>query len=326
MTSTSIASPATQIVTPGPDGWASVRAWSPLAPNTWRTLGVLEVPPGGVIEHVAIGVIGQGAKLEDVDVWCPAIFAGWLSIPAFTEACRDVRLVDRVPFYARNRAEVAVDVDARFRVGKSAPPALPDLSSPYYASRAWRETYYRGVPVLKCPLDLWVMQEILYEVKPTLLIETGTFMGGSALYFLDVLDTIMKHLEADVFSIDVETRPDLPEPGEINYLVGSSTSEEILTKVREMAEHEAKIRGRTLVVLDSDHSYDHVLAELRAYAPLVSIGSYLVVEDTNNPGPHHAVQDFLASPEGKDFSPDYSREKHGLTLNPGGWLRKRGGL
>jgi cephalosporin hydroxylase len=90
--------------------------------------------------------------------------------------------------------------------------------------------------------------------------------------------------------------------------------------------------GRVLVVLDSDHSRDHVLAELRAYAPLVTPGSYLVVEDTNvnghpvyeafGPGPMEAVQDFLK--ERDDFEVDRSREKFLLTFNPGGWLRKLG--
>ena len=90
--------------------------------------------------------------------------------------------------------------------------------------------------------------------------------------------------------------------------------------------------GTVLVVLDSDHSRDHVLAEPRAYAPLVTPGSYLVVEDTNinghpvyeafGPGPMEAVQDFLK--ERDDFEADRSREKFLLTFNPRGWLRKLG--
>ncbi len=85
-----------------------------------------------------------------------------------------------------------------------------------------------------------------------------------------------------------------------------------------------------LVVLDSDHSHDHVLAELRAYAPLVTPDSYLVVEDTNvnghpvyeefGPGPMEAVQDFLK--ENDTFAVDVTREKFLLTFNPGGWLKK----
>jgi cephalosporin hydroxylase len=90
--------------------------------------------------------------------------------------------------------------------------------------------------------------------------------------------------------------------------------------------------GAVLVLLDSDHRRDHVLAELRAYAPMVTPGSYLVVEDSNinghpvyedfGPGPTEAVQDFLK--ERDDFEVDRSREKFLLSFNPGGWLRRVG--
>ena len=86
------------------------------------------------------------------------------------------------------------------------------------------------------------------------------------------------------------------------------------------------------MILDSDHSYDHVLAELHAYSPIVTPGSYLIVEDTNinahpvyeefGPGPMEAVQDFLK--ERDDFEVDHSREKLLLTFNPHGWLRRLG--
>jgi cephalosporin hydroxylase len=89
---------------------------------------------------------------------------------------------------------------------------------------------------------------------------------------------------------------------------------------------------RTIVTLDSDHSMKHVLAELHAYAPMVSRGSYLVVEDTHidgiptqpdaGPGPMAAVQRFLSGDEGKDFKADLSREALIMTFNPGGWLRR----
>jgi cephalosporin hydroxylase len=115
---------------------------------------------------------------------------------------------------------------------------------------------------------------------------------------------------------------------ELTYVVASSTDHDVVAQVAERAER----AGPVLVVLDSDHSRDHVLAELRAYAPLVTPGSYLVVEDTNinghpvyeafGPGPMEAVQDFLK--ERDDFEVDRSREKFLFSFNPGGWLRKRG--
>jgi cephalosporin hydroxylase len=85
------------------------------------------------------------------------------------------------------------------------------------------------------------------------------------------------------------------------------------------------------VVLDSMHEKDHVLAELKLYSPLVSAGSYLIVEDTNSDGvpvfpgsigPTAAVQEFLAMPAGQPFTQDVSREAMVLTFNPGGWLKK----
>jgi cephalosporin hydroxylase len=113
----------------------------------------------------------------------------------------------------------------------------------------------------------------------------------------------------------------------LTYVVASSTDPQVVAQVAERA----RTAGTVLVVLDSDHSRDHVLAELRAYAPLVTPGSYLVVEDTNvnghpvyeafGPGPMEAVLDFLK--ERDDFEVDRSREKFLLTFNPGGWLRKR---
>jgi cephalosporin hydroxylase len=111
-------------------------------------------------------------------------------------------------------------------------------------------------------------------------------------------------------------------------LTASSTDPAVLAQVAERVAD----AGAVLVVLDSDHSRDHVLAELRAYAPLVTPGSCLVVEDTNvnghpvdeafGPGPMEAVQDFLK--ERDDFEVDRSREKFLFTFNPGGWLRKLG--
>lgn len=78
-----------------------------------------------------------------------------------------------------------------------------------------------------------------------------------------------------------------------------------------------------MVVLDSNHSREHVLAEMRTYAPMVSAGDYLIVEDTNGDGPREAVRDFLA--EDDSFVVDESREKFFLTQNPGGYLRRAEG-
>lgn len=182
-----------------------------------------------------------------------------------------------------------------------------------------------GRPILKCPLDLWVYQEIFYETKPTLLIETGTHQGGSALYFAHIFD-LMGH-PSRVLSIDIDRPEGLPEHARIEFLTGSSVDPTILEQVRERIKEE----DRVMVILDSDHHADHVFRELQLYSPLVTERQYLIVEDTNvsgNPifdprydvGPMEAVNDFLAS--SPPFEQDKSKEKFLLTYNPGGYLRR----
>jgi len=196
----------------------------------------------------------------------------------------------------------------------------------YYESReqTWGNTFWLGHRVLKCPLDLWSYQEILHELRPELIIETGTYQGGSALFLASICDLLG---QGNVLTIDVDRRDDRPRHPRIAYLTGSSTSNAILRQVR----HRVKGTAPVLVILDSGHAKDHVLSELRAYAPLVTPGSYLVVEDTNlnghpvdsdhGPGPAEAVAEFLERNDA--FVRDERREKLLLTFNPGGYLEKR---
>jgi cephalosporin hydroxylase len=200
---------------------------------------------------------------------------------------------------------------------------IADFHRLYYhtPARTWGNTYYKGHRILKCPLDLWVYSEIIWEVKPDLIIETGTMFGGSALWLGDQLDLIGK---GRVISIDIEDKGQ-PEHPRVRYRVDSSTSK----ATTQIASYFAKDKA-VLVILDSDHSQEHVAAELEIYKNLVTPGSYLIVEDTNvngnpvaadhGPGPKEAVEEFLyANP---NFTRDESREKFYLTFNPGGYLRK----
>lgn len=195
----------------------------------------------------------------------------------------------------------------------------------YHANGAttYNNTSWLGVPTQKTPLDLWIFQEILADIKPDVLVEAGTYKGGSAHYFASLFD-LLGH--GRVVTVDIEDYPNKPKHARVSFLLGSSTSPEIIGKVR------AAIRpGETVMVtLDSDHHKDHVLSELNLYSPLVTPGSYLVVEDTqfngnpilpnHGPGPMEAVQEFLAS--NRDFQPDRSREKFGMTFNPSGYLKR----
>lgn len=181
-----------------------------------------------------------------------------------------------------------------------------------------------GVKVWKCPLDLWVYQELLYRIRPDLVVETGTYKGGSAYFMAGIFD-LMGH--GRVLTIDIDEDCDRPEHERIEYLTGSSMDPSVLARVREAA------RAQTvMVILDSDHHRDHVLAELREYSKIVTPDSYLIVEDTNinghpvraeyGPGPREAVEIFLAHT--RDFVPDGMCEKFLLTWNAGGYLRRVG--
>jgi len=191
-----------------------------------------------------------------------------------------------------------------------------------YQSDAWTQATWLGAQALKNPLDLWVYQEIMAETRPELVVETGTYRGGSALFLATMCDLLGI---GEVASIDVEpVRDDYPEHPRITYLGGrSSTDPDVVDEVRERA------AGRNvLVILDSDHSQTHVEAELEVYAPLVPIGCYLIVEDSNigrirkdlMPGPLEAIETFLARSD--SFEIDRDREKFLITFNPSGYLRR----
>ena len=202
-----------------------------------------------------------------------------------------------------------------------------DLS---YNSPGWSEMSWMGVRTLQNPADMWVLQEIIHEIRPDFIIETGTFHGGSSLFFAMVLEELGG--DGKVLTIDIEPRVKLAQRWKtfqkrVEVFTGSSTDPAIVKAIAERA------RGKkVLVTLDSDHRYPHVINELRAWAPLVSPGSYMVVQDTNlnghpvlpdhGPGPFEAVQEFLG--ENPDFQIDKSRERFLLTYYPSGYLKRSG--
>lgn len=197
------------------------------------------------------------------------------------------------------------------------------FDGPAGEGRVQHRTRWMGVECLKCPLDLWAYQEILFDVRPDLVVETGTYRGGSALFLAGMLDLLGK---GEVVTIDVVSDPTRPVHPRIRYVAGSSGDREVVDGI-----FAARPAGETcLVVLDSDHSRAHVARELALLAPRVSLGSYLVVEDTNinghpvlpdfGPGPFEAVEEFLSG--NPQFEADASREKSLMTFNPGGFLKR----
>jgi cephalosporin hydroxylase len=196
----------------------------------------------------------------------------------------------------------------------------------YYGQRqrTWKSTTWMGTKILKCPLDTWIYQELLVRIRPDVILETGTNQGGSAYYMASICDQIGT---GRIVTVDIDTWPGRPQHERITYLEGSSTSPEIVSRMTEEA------KGTVMVILDSDHSRAHVLDELNAYSPLVTPGSYLIVEDTDinghptaarwGPGPMEALDEFL--PSHPEFRVDPECEKFFLTFNPRGYLQRTGG-
>jgi cephalosporin hydroxylase len=198
----------------------------------------------------------------------------------------------------------------------------------YY--RTGRSMTYAGVPIIKNPCDLWVFMEMLYSCKPAVVIETGTAHGGSATFYADMARTF--GIDCKVITIDINPKWTYdPATKGITSLVGYSTDPAIFRKVTDIVRAASPKHDRpVMLALDSDHSENNVLQELRLYSDLVTIGSYALVEDTNvnghpsfaghGAGPWEAVRKFLA--EDSRFEVDTSCQRHLLTFNPDGWLKR----
>ncbi|HSE46187.1 MAG TPA: CmcI family methyltransferase [Gemmatimonadales bacterium] len=182
---------------------------------------------------------------------------------------------------------------------------------------------WMGVPVLKHPVDLMAYQQIIFDTTPDVIIETGTHSGGSALFLAQMCEHVH---HGRVISIDISP-PTVVHPGHprLTYLTGNSVDDSIIEVVDGIARGQAG-----LVILDSDHTRQHVYTEMRLYRHLVALDSYLIVEDTNinghpiypghGPGPWEAVEDFIAD-FGYEFQIDGEREYLG-TYNPRGYLKR----
>ncbi|MGD8963265.1 MAG: cephalosporin hydroxylase family protein [Desulfobacterales bacterium] len=194
-----------------------------------------------------------------------------------------------------------------------------------------------GRPIIQYPQDIIAMQEIIWTVKPDLIIETGVAHGGATVFYASLLELIGG--DRKVVGIDIEIRPHNREEIEkhpmskrIDLVEGSSLDE----KIADLIHNIAKSFNKVLVCLDSNHTHDHVLNELRLYSSLVSKGSYLVVFDTviedmpsdyfpdrlwgkqNNP--KTAVREFLKENDRFEVDKDISN-KLLISANPNGFLK-----
>lgn len=196
---------------------------------------------------------------------------------------------------------------------------IDNFHSLIHSGGVWERTFWRGVVVSKLPSDLFIYQELIFALRPDYLIETGTHMGGSALFFADMMEL---NGHGQVISVDSVFRPNRPEHPRVRYITDDS-----LHAAKGLRE---ELKGKKgIVSLDSDHRREHVFNEMTAYAPLAT--EYMVVEDTNvnhpvwqsgydDGGPMEAVQQFL--PDHPEFVSDWGAHKFLVTFNPDGWLRR----
>ncbi|KKH47429.1 cephalosporin hydroxylase family protein [Methanosarcina sp. 1.H.A.2.2] len=175
--------------------------------------------------------------------------------------------------------------ECRLRVANYGNDVLLKDSVKSFVNESIRAKYsynftWLGRPIIQYPQDIIAMQEIIWQVKPDLIIETGIAHGGSLIFYASMLELLGG--DGHVVGIDIDIRKHNRAEIEkhtmfkrITMIEGSSTDEEIAEEVRRLVEGK-----KVLVCLDSNHTHEHVLRELELYAPLVSVGSYCVVFDT----------------------------------------------
>ena len=231
--------------------------------------------------------------------------------------------------------------DHRLIEKMAAAPETKQLGLDFAVKTApYKYTYnftWLGRPMIQFPQDIIAMQEIIWQVKPDLVIETGIAHGGSLIFYASMLELLGG--DGRVLGIDIDIREHNrveiekhPMFKRIEMIEGSSTDDGVESQVREIA-RDAKC---VLVALDSLHTHEHVLRELELYSPFVTRGSYLVVFDTiiedmpagsfpdrpwergNNP--KTAVHEFLRSDDRFEID-SYFQDKLLITVAPDGYLK-----
>jgi cephalosporin hydroxylase len=191
----------------------------------------------------------------------------------------------------------------------------------------WR-TYWLGTKIVQNPMDMWSTQEIIYDIKPDFIIETGTYHGGASLFFAFVLHNVNEN--GKVITVDINPQTEKAEKHwlfqkYVKVIKGNSVSEDVINEIKKLVSG-----SKVIVTLDSNHSKNHVLKEMQLYSKLVSLNSYLIVQDGNlnghpvrpnfGEGPMEAIQEFLKFND--NFSIDRNREKYLFTYYPNGYLKR----
>ncbi|WP_157836353.1 cephalosporin hydroxylase family protein [Rheinheimera texasensis] len=240
---------------------------------------------------------------------------------ALTVKSEDGNLIEEVDLYSAEGYKVAADLWLRASCHQ----------------RVMYEPTWMGIPIIQYPTDMVMMQELIWKIRPDYIIETGVAHGGSCVLHASILELIGK---GQVIGIDVEIRKynetaikNHPMAKRIHLIEGSSIDPEVIKQVR----HIARPGAKCLVVLDSNHSYQHVKKEIELYQQFVGIDCYMVVMDgaqewaatlpNGKPewaedNPLRAIREFVTASEGEWVVDEhYSRMK--ITSSPMGFLKRR---
>lgn len=194
---------------------------------------------------------------------------------------------------------------------------------PLLQQRIMEGSSYHGIPTMKSPLDFWIYQEILWETRPAFIIEIGNLYGGSALALAHACDALGKGKIIGIDFTHADVYPAVRAHPRITLLTGYA---------REMYPTVARIvdgNDEVMVIEDSLHEYQNTLDVLQTYSPLVGIGKYFIVEDSNchhgldvgpKPGPYEAIETFVGM--NPKFVVDRAREAYCITWNPKGYLKR----
>jgi cephalosporin hydroxylase len=189
--------------------------------------------------------------------------------------------------------------------------------------RVVTDSTYFGIPCLRSPIDFWIYQEIIFALKPDVIVEIGNYCGASALSLAHLCDNLDK---GRVIAVDIDhSRVDQAAKNHprISFITGDAC--EVFDAVAEKCTEATTI----LVVEDSSHEYENTLNVLMKYSQLVTVGSYLIVEDSichhglnvgPNPGPYEAISTFLDN--NTSFYSDRKKEPFLITWNPKGYLKR----
>ncbi len=208
--------------------------------------------------------------------------------------------------------------------------AIEIINRIYWRNMVVGKTKWLGVESVQYPTDNWAVQEMISEIKPDFIVETGTAYGGTALFYATVLEKVNPN--GKVITVDIELKVEEANKFKIfqervEVIKGDSVSAEVVDAIGKRVKN-----CKVLVSLDSLHTKEHVLKELNLYSKFVSVDSYIVVNDTSwsgrrnsmffikGGGPREAVEEFLKN--NKNFKIDRSREKYFITQYPSGYLKR----